>query len=56
MGTFIFGAVNQAFQSLRLGIVSLIVFFVFGLLFLLMVNVGKAMAEAKAEPHAAEPA
>jgi UMF1 family MFS transporter len=47
MGTFVFGLVNQVFHSLRLGIVSVIVFFVLGLILLPMVNVAKAMAEGR---------
>ena len=47
MGTFIFGAVNQAFNSLRLGILSVIVFFIAGLILLPFVNIPKAMKEAK---------
>jgi UMF1 family MFS transporter len=51
MGTFVFGIVNQVFKSLRLGIVSVIIFFVLGLILLPLVNVPKAMQEAKqAEP------
>lgn len=53
MGTFIFGAVNQVYGSLRLGILSLIFFFVAGLILLPLVNVAKAMREAK---HASPPA
>jgi MFS transporter, UMF1 family len=47
MGTFVFGLVNQMFSSLRLGIVSVIVFFIIGLILLPLVNVPKAMEEAK---------
>ncbi len=46
MGPFLFGAVNQAFHSLRLGILSLIFFFVVGLVLLGSVNVGRAMRES----------
>jgi UMF1 family MFS transporter len=46
MGTFIFGAVNQAFGSLRLGVLSVIFFFVAGLVLLLFVNVDTARAQA----------
>jgi UMF1 family MFS transporter len=48
LGTFLFGVVNQLFGSLRLGIVSVIVFFLLGLILLPMVNVPKAMEEGKA--------
>jgi UMF1 family MFS transporter len=51
MGTFIFGAVNQAFNSLRLGILSVIVFFIIGLVLLPFVNIPKAMREAKQNQH-----
>jgi UMF1 family MFS transporter len=47
MGTAIFGAVNQAFTSFRLGILSVIFFFIIGLILLPFVNVKKAMEEAK---------
>ena len=47
LGTFTFGAVNQAFSSLRLGILSVIFFFIVGLTVLLLVNVKKAMEQAK---------
>ena len=46
MGTAIFGAVNQAFSSFRLGLLSVIFFFIIGLILLPFVNVKKAMAEA----------
>lgn len=42
MGTFTFGLVNQLFGSLRLGIVSVIIFFVLGLIILPLVNVPRA--------------
>jgi MFS transporter, UMF1 family len=48
LGTFIFGAVNQLFGSLRLGILSVIFFFVLGLALLPLVNVPKAMEQGKA--------
>jgi len=54
MGTFIFGVVNQLTGSLRLGIVSLIVFFLLGLALLPLVNVGRAMEQSKA-PQAVIP-
>jgi MFS transporter, UMF1 family len=47
LGTFIFGLVNQMFGSLRLGILSVIVFFVIGLVLLPLVNVPKAMEQAR---------
>jgi UMF1 family MFS transporter len=47
LGTFAFGVVNQVFHSLRLGILSVIVFFIAGLILLPMVNVVKAIKEAK---------
>lgn len=47
MGTFTFGIVNQMFSSMRLGILSVIFFFLAGLIILPMVNVTKAMHEAK---------
>ena len=46
LGTFVFGLVNQIFNSLRLGILSLIFFFVVGLIILLTVNVPQAIREA----------
>ena len=48
LGTFIFGVVNQQFGSLRLGILSLIFFFVCGLIVLPFVNVNKAVEQGKA--------
>ncbi|HEX9012302.1 MAG TPA: MFS transporter, partial [Anaerolineaceae bacterium] len=48
LGTFMFGLVNQLFGSLRMGIVSVIVFFLFGLVLLPFVNVRKAMAQGQA--------
>ena len=47
LGTFIFGVVNQQFGSLRLGILSLIFFFVVGLALLPLVNVAKAIGQGK---------
>src|SRR5258706_11064587 len=49
LGTLTFGIVNQMFNSLRLGILSIIFFFIAGLLLLPLVNVAKAMKEAKNE-------
>ena len=48
LGTFTFGVVNQLFNSLRLGILSVILFFIAGLIILPFVNVQKAIADAKA--------
>ncbi len=53
LGPLVFGLVNQWFKSLRLGILSLIFFFVVGLVVLLTVNVPQAIREAgniKEEP------
>ena len=47
LGTFIFGVVNQLFGSLRLGILSVIVFFLLGLVILPFVNVPKSKQEAR---------
>jgi len=47
LGTFTFGIVNQLFNSLRFGILSIIFFFIAGLIILPLVNVPKAMREAK---------
>ncbi|RPJ51659.1 MAG: MFS transporter [Chloroflexi bacterium] len=47
MGTFIFGLVNQLFGSLRVGVVSIIVFFLIGLIILPFVNVPRAIAQSK---------
>jgi UMF1 family MFS transporter len=47
MGTFLFGVVNQQFGSLRVGILSLIFFFVVGLALLPLVNVAKAIREGQ---------
>lgn len=47
LGAFIFGLVNQQFGSLRLGILSVIFFFLAGLALLPLVNVPKAMREAQ---------
>lgn len=55
MGTFLFGLVNQLFGSLRLGILSVIFFFLAGLILLPLVNVPRAMEQAKSSktPEAA---
>ena len=47
MGTFVFGLVNQIFGSLRIGIVSVIVFFLVGLILLPLVNVPGAMQQSQ---------
>ncbi len=47
MGTFVFGLVNQLFGSLRVGIVSVIFFFLVGLALLPLVNVARAMQQGK---------
>lgn len=54
LGTFLFGLVNQLFGSLRMGVLSLIVFFIVGLVLLPFVNVPKAIAEAQAARTTAE--
>ena len=46
MGPLVFGLVNQLTGSMRLGILSLIFFFVVGLALLIPVNVKRAIAEA----------
>jgi len=48
IGPFLFGLMNQAFGSLRPAILSLIFFFVMGLILLPFVNVEKAIADVKA--------
>lgn len=47
LGTFTFGLVNQMFGSLRMGILSVIFFFLAGLILLPLVNVPRAIAQAK---------
>ncbi len=47
IGPLIFGLVNQFFGSLRYGILSLIFFFIAGLIILPMVNVRKAVQDVK---------
>ena len=47
IGPFLFGFVNQVFGNLRPAILSVIFFFVMGLIVLPLVNVPKAMADAK---------
>jgi UMF1 family MFS transporter len=56
IGPLIFGLMNQVFGSLRPALLSLIFFFVAGLLILPLVNVKKAVADVKAydEQRAAE--
>ncbi|MBT3390160.1 MAG: MFS transporter [Chloroflexi bacterium] len=48
IGPLIFGIMNQAFGSLRPALLSLIFFFVMGLIILPFVNVEKAIADVKA--------
>jgi len=48
IGPLLFGVMNQAFGSLRPAILSLIFFFVMGLIILPFVNVRKAMEDVKA--------
>ena len=50
LGTFTFGVVNQIFGSLRFGILSVIIFFIIGLILLPLVDVKKSMREAQAGP------
>ncbi len=47
LGTFIFGLANQVFGSLRAGVLSLVFFFVAGLILLPLVNVPRAMEQAR---------
>lgn len=47
VGPFLFGLVNQVFGSLRVAILSVIFFFIVGLLILVTVNVPRAIAEAR---------
>lgn len=47
IGPLVFGLANQIFGNLRIAILSLIFFFVLGLLLLPRVNVAKAIADAK---------
>ncbi|MCC7163604.1 MAG: MFS transporter [Anaerolineae bacterium] len=49
LGPFVFGVVNQMTGSLRVGLLSVIIFFVIGLALLFTVNVPQAVHEAKAE-------
>lgn len=48
IGPLVFGLANQMFNNLRIGILSLIFFFIMGLILLPFVNVSKAIADAKA--------
>ncbi|MFZ2488544.1 MAG: MFS transporter [Anaerolineae bacterium] len=57
LGPLVFGLVNQFFGSLRLAILSVILFFVVGLFLLVRANIPQAIAEARrADEHAATPA
>ena len=47
IGPLVFGLANQIFNNLRIGILSLIFFFIAGLLLLPRVNVSKAIEDAK---------
>ncbi|MCZ2121602.1 MAG: MFS transporter [Anaerolineales bacterium] len=47
IGPLVFGLANQLFSNLRIGILSLIFFFIMGLIILPFVNVNKAIADAK---------
>jgi len=47
IGPLLFGLMNQWFGNLRLAILSLIFFFVIGLILLPFVNVQKAIADVK---------
>ncbi|HND48471.1 MAG TPA: MFS transporter, partial [Anaerolineales bacterium] len=47
IGPLVFGLANQMFNNLRVGILSLIFFFIVGLVLLPFVNVNKAIADAK---------
>ncbi len=47
IGPLVFGLANQIFGNLRIAILSLIFFFVMGLILLPIVNVGKAITDAK---------
>lgn len=51
LGTFVFGLVNQQFGSLRLGILSIIFFFLIGLALLPLVKVEKAIQEGQQASH-----
>ena len=46
LGPLLFGLVNQLFNNLRLAIISLIIFFVLGLILLSLVNVRQAIVES----------
>jgi UMF1 family MFS transporter len=47
IGPLVFGLANQIFNNLRIGILSLIFFFIAGLILLPFVNVNKAITDAK---------
>ena len=46
LGTFMFGVVNQRFGSMRMGILSVIFFFITGLIVLLTVDVSRAFRQS----------
>ena len=48
LGPFVFGVVNQATGSLRVGLLSVIIFFIVGLAILFTVNVARAISDARA--------
>jgi UMF1 family MFS transporter len=56
LGPFVFGVVNQLTGSLRVGLLSVIVFFVLGLALLVTVNVARAMREAQTDAPGNVPA
>lgn len=49
LGPFVFGVVNQVTGSLRIGLLSVIIFFILGLAILITVNVERAMREAQTQ-------
>lgn len=53
IGPLLFGLMNQMFGNLRIAILSLIFFFIMGLLLLPRVNVPRAIADAQKAPAAA---
>ncbi|SDJ89382.1 MFS transporter [Sediminibacillus albus] len=50
-GPFVFGFVGQVTGSSRFGIISLLIFFIAGILLLKMVNIDKGMAQAKEQTN-----
>jgi UMF1 family MFS transporter len=49
LGPFVFGVVNQFTGSLRVGLLSVIIFFVVGLAILFTVNVARAISDARSD-------